>query len=136
MEITITQEKPYLHVMHLNGKLDGSNYKTLIDAARKLYDAGSRDVILDLSQLSYISSAGISALHRVALLFRGQKQEAEEEEGWASYRAIANEVNGNAQRHVKLFGPVEGVKQSLAMVGFNNLFETYTDMNLAIASFQ
>ena len=136
MEITITHEKPYIQIMHLNGKLDGSNYKQLVEAARELYDAGCRDLILDLNQLSYISSAGISALHRVALLFRGQLMEAEEEEGWASYRAIANELNSNAQKHVKLFGLVENVQRSLEMVGFTSLFETYTDMNLAIASFQ
>ena len=136
MHITLSQKKPYLWVMHLNGKLDGSNYRDLLSEAQKLYEHDCRDLILDLSHLTYISSAGIAALHRVAIIFHGQKLGPQGDEGWASYRAIANELNTKAQTHVKLFSSTENVRHSLEIVGFNSLFETYTDMDQAVASFQ
>jgi anti-anti-sigma regulatory factor len=136
MEITITQDQGSVQIMHLQGKLDGSNYQSLIEAARKLFDAGARNVILDLSQLTYISSAGISALHRVALLFRGQNKAAQEEEGWASYHAIANDRGEGVQKHVKLLSPPENIHHSLEIVGFDTFFEIYNNLDTAVASFQ
>ena len=122
--------------MHLVGKLDGSNYRDMLAEAQNLYERGCRKLILDLSQLTYISSAGISALHRMAIIFRGKNMESQVGEAWLSSRAIAHELKSNAQKHVKFFSSTENVRHSLEIVGFNNLFETYTDMDQALDSFQ
>lgn len=135
MEITLTPKSAAMSIMHLKGALDGSNYRDLIDEAQKLYDSGVRDLILDLSQLTFISSAGISALYRVALIFRGEKQ-TEMEEGWASYHAISREREASKQKHVKLAGPVEKVYHSLDLVGFTTFFEIYPSLDVATTSFQ
>ena len=79
-----------------------------------------------------MSSAGISAIHRVALLFRGEKL-AEANEGWASYHAISRD--SGQQKHVKLCNPTEKVRHSLELVGFSVLFEIHTDLEQAVASF-
>jgi anti-anti-sigma factor len=78
MNITISKnEKPFpVTILHLDGILDGANYESLIDETQKVYAAGARDLILDLSKLTFISSAGLGALHRVALLFQGKKHPA------------------------------------------------------------
>ena len=136
MEMNITQKPGAVAILHLKGTLDGSNYQSLITEAQKLYDSGVRNIILDLSQLTFMSSAGISALHRVALIFRGEKQAALEEEGWASYRAISRERDSGLQKHVKLLSPVERVQNSLELVGFTTFFEIHTDADMAVASFQ
>ena len=136
MQITFTQKNSQLWVMHLVGKLDGSNYQDMLTEAKKLHDLGCRDVILDLSHLTYISSAGIAALHRVSILFRGHKMDTQHGETWLSSRAIAHELNSSVQKHVKFFSSTENVRHSLEIVGFNTLFETYTDMDQAVASFQ
>jgi anti-anti-sigma regulatory factor len=135
MEITLTQKTAAMAIMHLKGALDGSNYRDLIDEAQKLYDSGVRDLILELSQLTFISSAGISALYRVALIFRGEKQ-AEMEEGWASYHAISRERESTLQKHVKLASPIEKVQHSLDLVGFTSFFEIHPDVEAAVASLQ
>jgi hypothetical protein len=135
MEMTMTQKPGAAAVLHLKGALDGSNYRELIDEAQKLFDGGVRDLVLDLSELTFMSSAGISALHRVALIFRGEKQ-AEMEEGWASYRAISRDRDSGLQLHVKLLNPVERVQHALDMVGFTTLFEIHTDAEMAVASFR
>jgi anti-anti-sigma factor len=141
MKITITKtEKPApVTILHLNGVLDGSNYETLIEEANKLYAAGVRDVILELSELTFISSAGLGALHRMALLF-GAKKRSEQDETWAAYRwaayrAIDRDHSNNSQQHVKLVSPSKEVLGVLDMIGFSSLFEIYPDLKQATASF-
>ena len=60
-------------VIKIDGQLDGQNYQDLISKAQELYKAGTRDFLLDLSELNYISSAGLVALHSMALLARGEE---------------------------------------------------------------
>jgi anti-anti-sigma regulatory factor len=137
MEITVTQEKSVIPVaiLQVEGRLDGSNYGGLITEAQALYDAGRRDLVLDLTKLTYLSSAGISALHRVALLFQG-KRSAELEEGWAAFRAMDRDRGTGTQQHVKLLNPTKEVRGVLEMVGFTAFFEIYADIHTAVASFQ
>ena len=137
MDITILhKQKPMpVTLMHLAGELDGKSYHVLIDAAQKEYDAGARDLVLDLSRLTFLSSAGISALHTVAMLFRGQSP-SERQEGWASFRAINNDRQQGTQEHVKLLNPTPEVQKVLELVGFNALFDTFSDVQQAMASFQ
>lgn len=122
-------------ILHVQGKLDGSNYETLIDAGQKLFESGSRDLLLDLADLTYLSSAGISALHRVAMLFQG-KQRGELEEGWQAFRAIERDRSDGVQKHVKLLNPTHGVEAVLKLVGFDAYFEIFTELHGAVTSFQ
>ncbi|HTX91162.1 MAG TPA: STAS domain-containing protein [Anaerolineales bacterium] len=137
MEISISQDQGAfpVTVMHLQGKLDGSNYETLIAEAQKQYDAGVRNLLLDFSQLDFLSSAGLSALHTVALLFRGQKP-AEREEGWAAFRSMDRDRQSGLQEHVKLVNPNADVRRILETVGFDAFFQVFNDIHQAVGSFQ
>jgi anti-anti-sigma factor len=137
LEMIITQENGNLPitVLHVQGKLDGSNYESLVDEAQKLYEGGARRLVLDLEKLTYLSSAGISALHRVALLFQG-RQRNELEEGWHAFHALGRDRDDGVQKYVKLLNPAQGVAKVLQMVGFNAYFEIYTEINQAVTSFQ
>ena len=141
MKITITKTEKNvpISILHLDGILDSTNFETLIKEAKKLYTAGARDLILDLSRLTYISSAGLGALHQVALLFRGKKRH-EQDESWGDYRWAAYSKKDCGRRnpyevHVKLFSPAKEVSKVLEMIGFNLFFEIYTDLDKAIDSF-
>jgi anti-anti-sigma regulatory factor len=136
MNITITKNEAPIPVtiLHLEGKLDRSNYESLIEEAEKVYDSGARNLVLDLSQLTFISSAGLAALHQVALLFRGEKHPGQDE-GWAAFHSIDRDRGTGTQEHVKLFSPSEPVQQVLEMTGFKSLFEVYNDLQQASASF-
>jgi anti-anti-sigma regulatory factor len=142
MKITITKtEGPApVTILHLEGALDGSNYESLVDNAKKVYAAGARDLILDLSKLTFISSAGLGALHQVALLFRGKKHPEQDESWgayrWAAYRSIDRDHSRRFQEHVKLFSPTKEVREVLDMIGFSSLFEIYSDLHQATVSFR
>ncbi len=138
MKITITKAEGLIPVaiMHLEGKLDGANYESLIEEAQDVYGAGDRDLLLDLGGLIFISSAGLAALHQVALLFRGEARPGQDE-GWAAYRAINRDRDRDrgAQERVKLLSPTKEVREVLDLTGFGALFEIFTDLDQALASF-
>jgi anti-anti-sigma regulatory factor len=122
-------------ILQLVGKLDGSNYMQLVEEAQRNYHNGVRDLLIDLSQLTYMSSLGITAIHETALLFRGLPI-PEKGAGWTAYNAIERDRKNGVQKHVKLLSPQPDVAHILEIVGFKALFEIFTDLDTALASFQ
>ena len=121
-------------VIKLDGQLDGQSYQELIATTQDLYHAGARNFLLDLSGLTYISSAGLVALHSVALLARGEEL-PDAESGWSAYRSMGRSGEAGLQKHVKLLNPCSQVTSVLDMVGFGSVFEIFTDLDKAIHSF-
>jgi STAS domain len=136
MKIIINQKQGRVPVtvLQLAGKLDGSNYMQLVDEARKIYLNGGRDLLIDLSELTFMSSAGIAAIHQTALIFRGLPM-VDEESGWASYHAIDRDRGRGVQKHVKLLCPQSNVADILDIAAFDSLFEIHHDLDAAVASF-
>lgn len=121
-------------IIKLDGQLDGQNFQELISKAQELHSAGARDFLLDLSDLTYISSAGLVALHSVALLARGEEL-PDMEGGWSAYRSMGRSSEAGVQRHVKLLNPRSEIIGVLDMVGFSHVFEIYSDRDEAVKSF-
>ena len=136
MNISVSQAQGNVpvSVVKLDGQLDGQNYQELITKAKELHGAGARDFLLDLSDLTYISSAGLVALHSIALLTRGEEL-PDPEGGWSAYRSMGRSSEAGLQKHVKLLNPREEVRSVLDMVGFGSVFEIFTDFNEALNSF-
>lgn len=134
ISISKAQGKVPVTVIKLDGELDGQNYQDLIAKAKELYDDGTRNFLIDLSDLRYISSAGLVALHTVALLTNGDAL-PDAESGWSAIRSVGSAGSSGAQKHVKFLNPRDEVKNVLNMVGFSDAFETHTDLNDAVNSF-
>ena len=136
MNISVSQAqgKVPISVIKLDGQLDGQSYQALIAKAQELYGTGTRDFLLDLSDLTYISSAGLVALHSLALLSRGEVL-PDFEGGWSAYRSMGRATEAGVQKHVKLLNPRSEVMGVLDMVGFGNVFEIYTNLDEAVNSF-
>ena len=136
MNISVSQAQGSVPVtvLKLDGQLDGQNYQDLITKAQELYHSGSRDFLLDLSDLTYISSAGLVALHSVAMLTRGEEL-PDFEGGWSAYRSMGRSAEAGVQRHVKLLNPRSEVMGVLDMVGFTTVFDIFTDLDEAVKSF-
>jgi anti-anti-sigma factor len=136
MNISVSQAQGRVPVtvIKLDGQLDGQNFQDLIAKAQELHSAGTRDFLLDLSDLTYVSSAGLVALHSVALLARGEEV-PDMERGWAAYRSMGRSSEAGIQKHVKLLNPRSEIMGVLDMVGFSSLFEIFTDREEAVKSF-
>lgn len=138
MDITIEKvtEPVAVTIMSLAGELDASTYQEPVSRTRDEYAAGMRDLLLDLSQLSFMASSGLIALHNMAMVLRG-KLPADEEEGWGSFHSIANAVEDASghERHLKLLNPQPRIEKSLQATGFDQLLVIYHDRDEALASF-
>jgi len=136
MNISISQVQGQVPVtvIRLDGQLDGQTFQDVILKAREAYEAGWRDFLIDMSELTYISSAGLVALHSVALLSRGE-QLPDTESGWSAYRSMGRSKEAGLQQHMKLLNPREEVRSVMDMVGFGNVFEIFTDLDEAVKSF-
>ena len=135
MEIKVSQEQGNVpvSVIHIKGDLDSSSYLELVNTAQKLYNAGVRSLLLDLTDLDFISSAGLASLHIVTKLFRGEK--ADSEDGWGTYKEIDRDREAGMQSYVKLLNPSADIDNVLDTVGFKQFFEVYTDLSEAVQSF-
>ncbi len=121
-------------IIKVSGALDGQSYQELIKEAQNAYNAGAKNMLLDLSDLNYISSAGLVALHFMALLSKGETL-PDTEQGWAALKSVDRTRESGVQKNVKLLNPRPEVLNVLEMVGFSTLFEIFTDKQKAIASF-
>jgi anti-anti-sigma regulatory factor len=136
MNISVSQMqgKVPVTVVKLEGQLDGQTYQDLINTAREAYKAGWRDFLVDMSDLTYISSAGLVALHSVALLAKGEEL-PNTDEGWSAYRAMGRSKEAGIQEHLKLLNPRPEVLSVLEMVGFSAVFKIFSDLDEAVKSF-
>ena len=136
MKILVTKQmgRVEVTVLSLSGELDGQTYQRLIDRAKELHASGARDFIFDLSDLTYISSAGLVALHTIALLLRGEAV-PESDDGWASMRAVKKTIDEKMQEHLKLLNPRSDVRSVLEMVGFDRVFEIHSSLDDAVKAF-
>ena len=134
ISVSQVQGKVPVTVVKLEGQLDGQTYQNLINKAREAYKAGWRDFLVDMSDLTYISSAGLVALHSVALLAKGEEL-PDTDEGWAAYRSMGRSKEAGIQEHMKLLNPRPEVLSVLEMVGFSAVFKIFSDLDEAVKSF-
>ncbi len=136
MQITVStqQGRVPVTVVQPHGDVDASNYSELVTQVETLHKNGATDFLIDLSDVAFMSSAGLVALHSIAILLRGEKP-AEPQTGWASLKAIDRARERGVQKHVKLLNPKQYVADTFDKAGFLQIFEVKTDLKEAVASF-
>ena len=136
MEIHISQEqgKVPVTVIKVAGQLDGQTYQKLIASAQDVIKNGTSNILLDLSDLTFISSAGLVSLHVIALLLRGEAM-PDLDHGWAALKSVGKSRESGIRQHVKLLNPREEIVNVLEMVGFSTFFEIFNDKQKALESF-
>jgi anti-anti-sigma regulatory factor len=121
-------------IMSLQGDLDGSTYKQLIDKGKEVVEGGARRILVDMSAVPFMSSAGLVALISVAKLTLGQDA-VEAGTDWNDYYPAARDTEGQAQQNVKLLGVQSHVQEVLSRTGVSTFFEIHADRETAVGSF-
>ncbi|GAB4145510.1 MAG: STAS domain-containing protein [Candidatus Promineifilaceae bacterium] len=93
------------------GRVDSSNASELDTVLQSLLNNNRHNIVLDLGQVSYMSSAGLRAV--VSALRESKK-------------------NGG---DLRLASPSERVTEVLELSGLNSLFEKFDDLTHAVGSF-
>jgi anti-anti-sigma regulatory factor len=135
MQITLTKQNGLVpvSVLKLTGNLDASNYAAVIAKAQEAYDDGARDLLIDLSGVPYVSSAGLMSLHTVALIFGGYAMK--NGAGRPAFRSVNAQNEKVVRQHTKLLGPQASVAEVLDTVGLRQFLDVHADFEQAIQSF-
>lgn len=132
-QITLSEQQGRVPVtvLHLQGDvIDANSYGQLEAQVQAAYEAGARNMLLDLTKVKYISSAGLRALHSIFLLLRG---DASAESDQVMKKGL---MDGTFKSpHLKLLNPSPAVMETLRTMGFDMFLEVHRNLKDAVASF-
>lgn len=98
-------------ILRISGDLDSKTFQDLETKAGEVIDAGTTNLLLDMSCVNYIGSAGLRALH-----------------------GISNKLKtGSGQ--LKLLKPSDAVNRIMHTLGFDKFFSIYGDLDEALKTF-
>jgi anti-anti-sigma factor len=113
-------------ILHLSGHLHGNTEQQLIDRARQAYEDGSTHILLDLSGLEILTSAGLRAIHNIFNLLTPQSDVTViRQHGEEPYKSP----------YFKLVCPNPDVYYILNIAGFLQNILIYNNMEDAVNSF-
>ncbi len=132
MDISITREQGRVPVtvFHVNGSVDAASYEQLQSLAAQSVQGGTTNLVLDLSRVPYMSSAGLRAVNHIYNLFHKELAGAE---GDAVKQGLR--TGKFKSPHLKLLDPTPRVLEVLQMTGFDMFLEIHHDLKEAVASF-
>ena len=100
-------------IIHLTGEGDAENYHELDEKAAGVSKGGSRNIVLDMSNLGFMSSAGFRSMHKI-------------------YGAINA---GDASGGLRLLKPSDDVRRLIKTMGFDSFVSIHDDLQEAISAF-
>jgi anti-anti-sigma regulatory factor len=113
-------------ILHLSGHHQGNTEQQLIDRARQAYEDGSTHILLDLSGLEVLTSAGLRAIHNIFNLLTPQSDVTViRQHGEEPYKSP----------YFKLVCPNPDVYYILNIAGFLQNILIYNNMDEAVNSF-
>ena len=125
--LSITKTEGRVVVLHLRGELTAGTEPEFIRVARELRDGGVDRVLLDMSGLAMLTSAGLRSLHTALLLFTPREE----------IDAFQRENPGDIFKspNFKLAGANPQVYSILSMAGFLHNIPFYPDLKQGLDSF-
>ena len=134
MEIKTFTEKGQVlvTVMHVDGNIDSSTYKTFQSKADELIDNGAHYILVDLEHTPYVSSAGMRALQHIYEKLRALHPDSD-----VSDEDVKKGISAGTYKspRLKLLNPSKESAKVFEMSGFDMYIEIFTDKAKAIASF-
>ena len=130
MEISVSEQQTRVPVTIL--KINGAiiDNKELEQQANDAFKNGGRNILLDLSDVPYMATSGLRALHAIYMLLRA---DAAEESDDAVKSGIA--AGTFMSPHLKLLNPSAHVLQALKASGYDMFLEIHRTQKQALDSF-
>lgn len=125
--LTITKDEGRVAVLHLHGILNAATEQSLMQAAEQTYAAGARFLLVDLSGISMVTSAGLQALEKIYRMFTPHNEINE----WTA----AHPGKVFKSQNFKLGGASPQVHSILSIAGFLHHIPMYANVQEARNSF-
>lgn len=112
IKVSQVQGRVPVTVFHVQDRINLGNYKLMEDAARKAYEDGTRNLVIDLSASESLTSIGVRALVIIHKL-----------------------LSAEGGSHLKLAAPIPSIREMLGIAGITQFIEIYDTVDEAVASF-
>lgn len=111
-------------ILHLQGELNGTSDRVLIEEIKRQSEEGFHNIVLDLTYVDRLNEAGLSTLKTAVSIFKRPR--------------ASGTVGGLKARKqgVKLIHVPEEIQTFLDGSDMSSLLETCTDLSQALASFK
>lgn len=132
MELTISKQQGRVPVtvLQIKGTVTADTAGQLEQEARQAFADGARHLLVDLSDVSLLSSSGLRVLHNIFNLLRSESPEESDE------KIRKGLMDGTYKSpHLKLLNPKKHVHDALKMAGYDMYLEIHSKLKDAIASF-
>jgi anti-anti-sigma factor len=132
VNITVSHEQGRVPVtvLHIDGDVDSSNYEQLDQIADTQIKAGAQYILIDLTEVGFISSAGFRSFTKIFKELRSLSMDASDQE---MHKGINSGVYKSP--YLKLFKPSRLVEETLKIAGFDMILEVHDNLKAAIASY-
>jgi len=118
LQIGVSREEgeKAITIMRLIGSLDANTQSTLEGKAREAVDSGAEYLILDMSGVEYLGSAGMRAIHGITNL-------------------LSPEDPSMRSPCLKVLNPSPAAAKVFKTLGFDSFIDIHDNINEAIAAF-
>lgn len=132
MELKVSTEngRVPVTVVHADGNIDSGSYEAFLSGVEDTIKGGARHLLIDLSHVPFVSSAGLRALNILLNQLRALTPDVSDEE----MRKGINEGTYKSP-HLKLLNPSKETMTTLDSSGFSMFIEIFHDRKSALASF-
>lgn len=116
MDITISNKEgtPPVTVVQIDGHVDASNVGELEDQAMGAINSGATNMLIDMADVSFMSSAGFRSIHKI-------------------YQALHPDGGSG---HLKILNPSQEISRLIKTLGFDNFVAVLSgDQQQAVDSF-
>ncbi len=105
-------------VLRVEGDIDAATHQSLEEKASEVIDGGAKNILLDLSNVQYMGSAGFRAIHAINnMLEHGET------------------ARTGKSPHLKLLNPTGEVARVIHTLGFDVFLDIYHDREEALNAF-
>jgi anti-anti-sigma factor len=133
MDITVSHEQGRVpvSVLHVADDIDSSNYEKLDQVAEQEIQAGAKYILVDLTEVGFISSAGFRSFTKIFKKLRSLAANDNDDE------MPKGTLNSGVSKspYLKLYNPCKLVTETMKIAGFDLLLEVHDNLQAAIASF-
>ncbi len=130
LKITTENARVPVTVVRAEGNIDSASYETFLAGVEDAINQGARHILIDLSNVPFVSSAGLRALNILLNRLRALTPDVSDND-------MKKGINSGTYKspHLKLLNPSKATSTTLESSGFSMFIPVFHDLKTAIASF-
>ena len=130
INITLVQVRVPVTIIGVVGVLDSSSAGYFNEEIRQAIDQGARDILLDFSEVPFMSSVGIRSLSAVYDWLHPVHSSEEK-------KAISQAVHDGVYRapHLKLLNPNQRIQKAISLVALDRYLDIYHNREQALGAY-